>query len=281
MLYHHGLFQMQTLLCSVDGSHPSSNLNGDNGASTSSSSLSDLGSVLLSGTLGYTPNYGQPEQIMNVFRAELRQFQAVFALLQCGYGLVASRNISCLFLLMRICCHIDMHSAYQSGLIIDRWYGDTGDSVDDLTSWPSFPYNPDSRNIFNNSVFLTPQNLTHNYGETVYGLFRPLESGEYTFYIASDDHGALYLAPGTDSSQKQLIASCPRYVRYYDDNRWYIFPQQKSAPQNLTAGKYYYIEALMKQGGGPSLLTVGVMFPNGTFAGPVPTFPYFFFPGVC
>ena len=58
------------------------------------------------------------------------------------------------------------------------------------------------------------------------------------------------------------IASVPSAVPLWSDN---TFPQQASAPITLVAGKRYYIEALMKAGGGGDHFAVGWMPPGVSY----------------
>ena len=71
----------------------------------------------------------------------------------------------------------------------------------------------------------------------------PPTSGNWIFYLSSDDAGELYLNPtGKAASEKTLLtaetACCNGFAAH------------ASAPQSLTAGQSYYIEALYKEGGG-------------------------------
>ena len=47
------------------------------------------------------------------------------------------------------------------------------------------------------------------------------------------------------------------------------YPSQQSSPVQLVKGKAYYMEALMKEGGGGDHITVGVKFPSGTLQRPI------------
>ena len=47
------------------------------------------------------------------------------------------------------------------------------------------------------------------------------------------------------------------------------FPSQQSSPVQLVKGKVYYMEALMKEGGGGDHITVAVKLPSGTLQRPI------------
>jgi hypothetical protein len=51
---------------------------------------------------------------------------------------------------------------------------------------------------------------------------------------------------------------------------WGWFSTQQSAPITLQAGQRYYVEALMKEGGGGDNLAVGWQLPNGALERPIP-----------
>jgi hypothetical protein len=82
-------------------------------------------------------------------------------------------------------------------------------------------------------------------------VLRPPASGKYTFWIASDDGSELWLSADARPENGKSIA----FVKGWTGVRqWDKFPEQKSAPADLEAGREYFIEALHKEyGGGDSL----------------------------
>ena len=70
-------------------------------------------------------------------------------------------------------------------------------------------------------------------------------TGEYTFWISSNDHSELWLSTDDDESNKRMIAALTRAT---NPGEWNKFPSQKSISITLTQGQRYYIEALHKQG---------------------------------
>src|SRR4029078_10235841 len=66
---------------------------------------------------------------------------------------------------------------------------------------------------------------------------------------------------------RALIATVPGYTA---DTQWGKYPAQQSAPITLTAGQGYYIDTLMKEGGGVDNLSVawqGPSIPLGVIPG--------------
>lgn len=119
----------------------------------------------------------------------------------------------------------------------------------------------------NLNIFEGPTNVDTNYGARIRGYICPPATGDYTFWIASNDHSELWLSSDVDPSKKKKIA----YITGATNPRqWDKFGTQKSAPVNLTAGKRYYIEALHKQGVGTDNLAVGWQLPDGTLERPIP-----------
>ena len=50
---------------------------------------------------------------------------------------------------------------------------------------------------------------------------------------------------------------------------WNARPSQRSDPQLLRQGQFYYVEALMREGRGGDHLAVGVAMPDGTESMPI------------
>ena len=79
------------MLCAVDGSAPPLTITG----AQSSLGLQQL-ALLFGGLIGYSPNYGDAEHIMQSVRDELAIITSLVHLVQCGYSFSSNRNVSCL-----------------------------------------------------------------------------------------------------------------------------------------------------------------------------------------
>jgi hypothetical protein len=119
------------------------------------------------------------------------------------------------------------------------------------------------------------------YGVQMVGYFYPPATGDYVFWISADDNGALYLSTDGTAGNKKLIA---REEGWSNPRSWEITGGGAIEPKNsmtfagtewptkdpinggakitLTAGRAYYIEALMKEGGGGDNLAVAVQSPD-------------------
>ncbi len=153
-----------------------------------------------------------------------------------------------------------------TGITREWWLGIGGTAVSDLTSNPAYPNSPSGTETVT-TLFESPTNWNDNYGQRMRGYYIAPVTGNYFFYIASDDNGELWLSTDNTVANKRLIASVPGWT---NSRAWTTYPNQKSAAIALTAGQRYYIEALMKEGGGGDNLAVGVEYPNGAQELPMP-----------
>ena len=150
-----------------------------------------------------------------------------------------------------------------------------GTSIAELIAHPSFPDDPTLET--NIGYFEWPQsgdiavnpegNVKDNYAVQLIGFLHPPETGDYQFVIAADDNAQLWLSTDESPVNKQLLATEPQWngVRAFeggdrrglrdegtDDERF----ENVSKFVSLEAGKAYYIEALMNEGGGGDNLAV-------------------------
>ncbi|TVR46037.1 MAG: hypothetical protein EA425_17545, partial [Puniceicoccaceae bacterium] len=152
------------------------------------------------------------------------------------------------------------------GLLREVFEGIPGSTIADLIEHPTFPEHPSSTNIVTH-LFEAPSNIDDDYGQRMHGLIRAPQTGNYTFWIASDDNGLLLLSPNSSPAGAVEIASVPGWT---SSRQWDKYPEQQSATIPLVEGEYYYISALMKEGAGGDNLAVGWRLPNGTLQRPVP-----------
>ncbi|MDB5255928.1 MAG: C-terminal target protein [Chitinophagaceae bacterium] len=117
------------------------------------------------------------------------------------------------------------------------------------------------------TILESPSNSADNYGERIRGYICAPYTGAYTFWIASDDDGELWLSNSTSPSGKTRIAYLNGAV---GSRNWDANASQKSGLINLIAGQQYYIEVLHKEGGGDDYLAVGWQMPTGAYERPIP-----------
>ena len=90
-------------------------------------------------------------------------------------------------------------------------------------------------------------------------LLVPPVTGNYVFWISSDDNSVLYLSTDADPAHKAQIATVTSWT---NSRQWNTYPSQKSASVSLTNGFRYYVEALQKEGGGGDNLAVAWQKPG-------------------
>ncbi|MBI9018524.1 MAG: cadherin-like domain-containing protein [Phycisphaerae bacterium] len=145
----------------------------------------------------------------------------------------------------------------SAGVLAEAYTGISGSSIVNLTSNSKFPNNPDMIAILED--FESPTNLMDNYGLRLRAWLKVPTTGDYTFWIATDDNGQLFLSSDENPENSASIA----YVSNYTSPRqWDKETSQQSAPVTLTAGQYYYIEALMKEGSGGDNCAVAFQGPG-------------------
>jgi hypothetical protein len=150
-------------------------------------------------------------------------------------------------------------------ILRELWRNIPGGSVRDLTSNSRFQEGkPDEAGPI---TYVDSWNMGENYGCRIHGFVHPPTTGTYTFWIASDDEGELWLSADDTPAKKQKICACPHAV---DQRNWNADPAQKSAPIPLAAGKRYYLEVLQKQGIGPEHVAAGWQLPDGTMERAIP-----------
>jgi uncharacterized delta-60 repeat protein len=153
-----------------------------------------------------------------------------------------------------------------AGSIVAQGYLNvTGGRIFDLTSHPSFPDDPDVALTLNSFEFSNTQ--TNNFGARIRGYVCVPQTGWYTFHIAANSQGELWLSSDESPANKRHIASAYLSTPF---RGWNSFSTQKSAPVYLVKGAKYYIEALHAEDGGDDHLSVAWTLPNGVFEAPIP-----------
>ncbi|MBI1177612.1 hypothetical protein GC207_09255 [bacterium] len=163
-----------------------------------------------------------------------------------------------------------------------------------------FPGLPDDKAT--PSLMEVPVNVANNYGAMLVGYLYPPQTGTYNFVISSDDQSILYLSPDADPAHRVAIAAEVQWngSRAYTsrdrrsasaigsgsavrdvlpgqsgpataDGSNFKFNESKNVDTTgtttLIKGNKYYIEALMKEGGGGDNLSVTWQLPGSWTAG--------------
>jgi len=144
-------------------------------------------------------------------------------------------------------------SGQPTGEILwEFWYNINGTSLNSLRTAPGYPDNPDVSEL--RVSFDSELDPDDNYGCRVRGYLYPPADGDYEFWVSGDDNCELWLSLNADPSSASKICEVPGWSNQHE---WAKYPQQKSTFITLQGGKKYYIEGLMKEGGGGDTLTAG------------------------
>lgn len=177
---------------------------------------------------------------------------------------MTSRALTHLFSLLLLATVLSRAFGAERGLLREVYYGANG-TIATLKALPTWPNNPDETNIIRE--FEAPIDVAERYGQRVRGYVVPPATGNYTFWISSDDNSELWLSTDQSPANIRQIAAVPEWTA---SREWDKYPAQRSAPVPLVTGKAYYIEALMAEGGGGDNLAVMWQLPSGVFEEPIP-----------
>lgn len=141
------------------------------------------------------------------------------------------------------------------GLTVFEYHGIPSGSVGTLLGNEKYPESPDVTEVA--KYFEWPQtgtikrkpraNYRDNYGWLILGYIHPPETGEYVFHIATDDNSELWLSTDESPANAVKIAQESQWqgVRNFQAEG----DESVSAPIALEAGKAYFVEMVVKEGG--------------------------------
>jgi len=163
---------------------------------------------------------------------------------------------------------------FKTGIVTYKtWQGETG-GFDTWNGDPAVKDKPPTTSETRTEYVANTGDVYENYFGQLSGFFIPPVTGDYVFYIASDDHGEIYLSTNADPANKKKIGEEPSWgarrewigngvdnnsatrgeegVRAnisneYQDTEWATGAGGKIT---LQAGQRYYLEVLFKEGGG-------------------------------
>lgn len=140
---------------------------------------------------------------------------------------------------------------------VERWTNIEGESLKDLFASPTF-YQP------SNEVYFVRETKTASddgdqYGLRMSGRIVAPVSGDYRFWLAGNGQSQLFLSDNATRFRRKMIASVSTAS---GEEGWDDEESQKSALIPLVAGEEYYLEVVMKEGGGPDHLAVAWQYPG-------------------
>ncbi len=110
-----------------------------------------------------------------------------------------------------------------------------------ISACPGFPDDPDGRQV--RELFEAPSDWSDYFLSRLRGVLHPPVSGDYTFWIASDDSSELWLSDNEDPARARKIAQVGN-GQWTAPRAWTRSTSQQSASIRLEAGGSYYLEAL-------------------------------------
>ncbi|MBN2314312.1 MAG: hypothetical protein JXM79_10305 [Sedimentisphaerales bacterium] len=128
--------------------------------------------------------------------------------------------------------------------IAERWENIGGDDLDNLKNDDRFPNDPDITEVVTAFSWNGPD--ADDYGGRIHSWLYAPATGDYTFWLNSDNQGELWLSIDDDSSNVRLIAQESSYTNF---DVW-ASGEEQSEPIPLVGGQRYYIMALWKEGSG-------------------------------
>jgi Leucine-rich repeat (LRR) protein len=138
-----------------------------------------------------------------------------------------------------------------------------GYGVSELVKNPAFPEFPSEVDFVDQ--FESIQSI-ENYGQRLSGWILPPITGDYVFYLSSDDQSELYLSTDHDPANMKRIAYEPSHnaAREWTGgfDRDSSKPQNISAPIHLVQGQGYYVELWHKGAGGRNEVSVAWQKPG-------------------
>jgi hypothetical protein len=146
-------------------------------------------------------------------------------------------------------------------ILQEIWTNVTGTDVKTFNF--STPPNGEPRSF---TSFETTQYYANNYASRMRSFICVPQSGNYTFWISSDDQSELYLSTDEREENKNLIAWVYGHTPFRNYDK---YTTQKSSQIYLEAGRKYYIEARHKEGNGNDFISVGWQLPDGTMERPI------------
>jgi hypothetical protein len=149
-------------------------------------------------------------------------------------------------------------------ILIQRWTNLDGQRFDDIKGNPKVDGPP--QNSQEVTEFATPTNWGDHYYCRIRGYVHPPITGDYTFWMVSDDEGELLLSTSADPSQVRRIAYSANAAR---EREWNKEGSQQSKPVPLIAGQKYYIELRYKEHEGDDWGACGWKMPNGMLDRPI------------
>ena len=151
----------------------------------------------------------------------------------------------------------------SSNVRLEFWKNVPGNRVEDFFGQPAMGKPPTTTGDL---TTLQYSGRGMNYAARVRGFLLPPQTGDYVFWVSSDDSSELWLNPGGEPTNLVRVAYISDFVQA---GHWNDRPTQKSAPFTLQKAHPCYFEVRHKQSAGEDHLAVGWTLPDGTLERPL------------
>lgn len=156
--------------------------------------------------------------------------------------------------------------AFGSGtILLERWTGISGQRLQEGKDHPKTSQPPQMKT--EPKEFASQIDWGDKYYCRMRGYVHPPITGDYVFWMTTDDEGELLLSTSDDPAQAKRIAHSVNATGARD---WTKEPSQQSKSIPLVAGQKYYIELRYKEHEGGDYGACGWKLPNGTLERPIP-----------
>ncbi|KAL3806287.1 hypothetical protein ACHAXA_005787 [Cyclostephanos tholiformis] len=148
---------------------------------------------------------------------------------------------------------------FSCGAILETWADIVGFTVPDLISATNnFSVAPDMTERLGN-LLEAESFVANDYGARMKGWLVPPVSGNYRFWISSDDNGEFWLSIDDDPANRIIRCFQPQSS---GSRSWFGYREQQSELVSLVAGQAYYFEAIMKELRGQDGLAIAWQYPG-------------------
>jgi hypothetical protein len=149
---------------------------------------------------------------------------------------------------------------------------DTLDSLTNRITNTRYPNHPEHSDTWVRDLEIPEFSQEPDYGaKRLRGRFIAPLSGNYSFWLSSDEPSALRLWPADQPHQATALAHVPDWSGY---RQWDRHASQRSAPVRLEAGRAYVIELVRMQNYGGVHFTVRWQLPDGSIETPIPAWRF-------
>ena len=148
----------------------------------------------------------------------------------------------------------------QSGKILfERWHGSPFGNLSSLEAVYAFIASKPADASEYLTSFATDEGVGDMYIGRISGWIVPPATGNYTFWVASDDSSRVWLSTDHTLENAQFLCGLEGWSSYL---QWDRYPSQQSLPVPLSAGQAYWIEAIWQEGGGGDHLALAWQGPG-------------------